>query len=145
MTAQAPENASSGGPALAQSPAFTSRGMRGSLSALDHGTTFLWKVVQGRLLKSSDMDHWADGYPVAEGVEFSVVTANGPDVWAGGKDAALVHSRDGGVTWERITLGASATGSVASIEVTGSSIQVKSSSGQGWLSQDGGRSWSLQN
>jgi len=144
MTAQTPENAPTGA-ALAQSPAFTSRGMRGSLSVLDHGTMFLWKVVQGRLLKSSDMDHWADGYPASEGVEFSVVTANGADVWAGGKDAALVHSRDGGVTWERITLGASATGRVTSIEVTGSSIQVRSSSGQGWLSQDGGRSWSLQN
>ncbi len=142
MTAQVPESAPTGA-ALARSPAFTSRGMSGRPSALDRGATFLWKVVQGRLLKSSDMEHWIDGYPVTEGIQFSVVTAHGADVWAGGKDTAMVHSRDGGVTWERITLGASAMGDISSIEVAGSNIQVRSSSGQGWLSQDGGRSWIL--
>lgn len=139
------ENRASG-QALAQSPAFTTRAMARGLSALNQsGNAFLWKISQGRLLKSSDMDHWIDGYPASEGIEFSVVTASGADVWAGGKDAALVHSRDGGVTWERITLGASATGTINSIEVNQSTVLVRNSSGQGWISQDGGRSWSLQN
>lgn len=143
LTAQ-PQNMPAA-PALAQSPAFTGRAMRGSLSALDHGATFLWKVTQGRLLKSSDMEHWAEAYPAAEGIEFSAVTANGPEVWAGGRDAALVHSSDGGATWERVTLGASATGNINSILVSGPAIQIRNSSGQGWVSQDSGRSWSLQN
>ena len=134
------------GQALAQSPAFTTRAMASGSNALNQSeNSFLWKISQGRLLKSSDMDHWIDGYPVSEGIEFSVVTASGADVWAGGKDASLVHSRDGGVTWERITLGASATGTINSIEVNQSTVFVRNSSGQGWISQDGGRSWSLQN
>ncbi|HEX7285070.1 MAG TPA: YCF48-related protein [Candidatus Angelobacter sp.] len=127
---------------LGQSSAFSSNGLRGRPSALDMGAnSFLWKVLQGKLLKSSDLEHWLDGYPAADGVEFTVVTASGADVWAGGKDAALVHSRDGGLTWERITLGAAATGSLTGIEVSRSTIRVRSSSGQGWMSQDGGRSW----
>jgi hypothetical protein len=130
---------------LGQSAAFSPNGLRGRPSALDMGAnSFLWKVVQGKLLKSSDLEHWLDGYPAADGVEFTVVTASGADVWAGGKDAALVHSRDGGISWERITLGASATGSLTGIEVSRSTIRVRSSSGQGWMSQDGGRSWVMQ-
>jgi Photosynthesis system II assembly factor YCF48 len=130
---------------LGQSAAFSANGLRGRPSALDMGAnSFLWKVVQGKLLRSSDMEHWLDGYPASDGIEFTVVTASGADVWAGGKDAALVHSRDGGITWDRITLGASATGSVTGIEVNRATVRVRSSSGQGWMSQDGGRSWVMQ-
>jgi photosynthesis system II assembly factor YCF48-like protein len=130
---------------LGHSAAFTGGGLRGKPSALDLGANaFLWRVVQGKLLKSSDMEHWSDGYPATEGIDFSVVTASGAEVWAGGKDAALVHSKDGGLTWERITLGASAAGNITGIEVNHSTIRVTSSSGQGWLSKDGGRSWILQ-
>jgi hypothetical protein len=44
-------------------------------------------------------------------------------------------------------LGASATGAINSIEIGGSgkSIQVTSSSGQSWASQDGGRTWMMMN
>ncbi|HET7872720.1 MAG TPA: YCF48-related protein, partial [Terriglobales bacterium] len=130
---------------LGQSAAFTGGGLRGRPSALDLGAnSFLWRVVQGKLLKSSDMEHWIDSYPASEGIEFSVVTASGAEVWAGGKDAALVHSKDGGLTWQRITLGASAAGNITAIEVNHSTVRVTSSSGQGWLSTDAGRSWSLQ-
>lgn len=143
MTAKAAETGSA--TELGQSSAFTSSGLRGRPSALDLGAnSFLWRVAQGKLLKSSDMEHWLDGYPTSEGIEFSMVTASGAEVWAGGKDAALIHSGNGGLTWERITLGASATGSITTIEVNRSTIRVKSSSGQGWLSKDGGRSWTLQ-
>jgi hypothetical protein len=142
VTAKTPADASPG-QALAQSSAFTPRAVEGS--ALNDGGTPFWRISQGRLLKSSDMNHWTNGYPASEGIEFTVVTASGADVWAGGKNAALIHSRDGGLTWERVTLGASAAGAISSIEVSHSIIQVRNSSGQGWLSQDGGHSWSLQN
>jgi len=103
-----------------------------------------WKVGGGKLLKSSGADSWVEAYPSAEGIEFSTWAGHGSEVWAGGNDAALVHSRDAGATWERITLGASAKGTIIKIETTGLSVHVISSSGQSWSSVDGGKSWTLQ-
>ena len=56
-----------------------------------------------------------------------------------------MHSGDGGVTWERITLGSTAGGTINQIEISQSnnSISVTSSSGQIWASHDGGKSWIL--
>jgi photosystem II stability/assembly factor-like uncharacterized protein len=105
---------------------------------------YQWKVVQGKLLRSSDLSHWTEENPSGESLQFSVVSPNGTEIWAGGNDATLVHSRDGGATWERITLGAAATGTISSIEAAGQNVMVKSSSGQSWASQDGGKSWMLQ-
>jgi photosystem II stability/assembly factor-like uncharacterized protein len=42
-----------------------------------------------------------------------------------------------------VTLGAAATGAITSIEVAGQNLLVKSSSGQVWNSQDGGKSWTV--
>jgi Photosynthesis system II assembly factor YCF48 len=141
--------AKSKGPAqsgvLEQSQAFRSN----ALAALPPrqmlgAPQYQWKVVQGKLLRSSDQSHWTEENPAGESVEFSVVSANGPEIWAGGSQAALLHSRDAGTTWERITLGAAAVGTISSIEAAGQNLLVKSSSGQSWTSQDGGRSWVLQ-
>jgi photosystem II stability/assembly factor-like uncharacterized protein len=107
------------------------------------GSQYQWKVVQGKLLRSSDLSHWSEENPRSENLKFSVVSANGSEIWAGGSDAALVHSPDGGATWERVTLGAAATGAITSIEVAGQNLLVKSSSGQVWNSQDGGKSWTV--
>jgi Photosynthesis system II assembly factor YCF48/Putative zinc-finger len=102
-----------------------------------------WKVDGGKLWKYGDAGARTQGYPDSEGIDFSVVKSHGSDIWAGGSNAALLHSRDGGATWERITLGASATGAITAIEIRGLNVQVKSSSGQSWSSQDGGKSWTL--
>jgi hypothetical protein len=103
-----------------------------------------WKVGDSKLLKLDDSGAWTEGYSAGEGIEFSVVSTHGSDVWAGGSNAALVHSRDGGITWERITLGSTANGTITSIEAGALKIQVKSSSGQSWSSPDGGKTWVLQ-
>lgn len=103
-----------------------------------------WKVADGKLLKLGDSGVWTEGFSAGEGIDFTVFTAHGQDVWAGGGQAALVHSRDGGATWERLTLGASATGTITSIEASGLRVLVKSSSGQSWSSPDGGKTWVLQ-
>jgi Photosynthesis system II assembly factor YCF48/Putative zinc-finger len=129
---------------LAQSPAFNSSALAYSRRALLGSTPYQWKVVEGKLLRSSDLRNWSEENPGGENVHFSVVSANGPEIWAGGTDAALMHSQDGGTRWERVTLGASATGTINSIEAAGPNLHVRSSSGQSWASQDGGRSWSLQ-
>jgi photosynthesis system II assembly factor YCF48-like protein/putative zinc finger protein len=130
---------------LAGSPAFTRRALSPDARAQIAGVSqYQWKVVQGKLLRSSDLSHWTEENPGGENLQFSVVSPNGLEIWAGGNDAALMHSHDGGSTWERITLGAAATGTINSIEAAGPNVLVKSSSGQSWLSQDGGKSWIVQ-
>lgn len=130
---------------LAESQAFSSRALGSVAEKTSSGVSpFQWKVVQGKLLRSGDLSHWTEQNPGGENLEFSVVSANGLEIWAGGAQAAVVHSRDGGKTWQRITLGASATGTISTIEAAGQNVVVKSSSGQSWASQDGGNSWTLQ-
>jgi Photosynthesis system II assembly factor YCF48/Putative zinc-finger len=102
-----------------------------------------WKVGDSKLLKLDDSGAWTEA-AASEGIEFSVVSSHGSDIWAGGANAAVVHSRDGGATWERITLGSSATGTITSIEAGAVKVLVKSSSGQSWSSPDGGKTWVLQ-
>lgn len=130
---------------LKQSPAFT--GLAMAAPSRSQSQMFLWRIVQGKLLKSSDMSNWLEGYPVNEGIDFTVVRSVGPDVWAGGSNAAVVHSTDSGANWQRIVLGAAATGAITAIEVGGNgrNIQITSSSGQSWASQDGGRTWMMVN
>ncbi|HEY6272485.1 MAG TPA: YCF48-related protein [Terriglobales bacterium] len=131
---------------LDQSSAFSRRALAANgisdMNVTPPRSALAWKIAGGKLLKSSDGASWVDGY-TGENLEFSVVTTQGSNIWAGGANAALVHSMNGGASWERITLGASATGSITGIEAAGSNVHVKSSSGQEWSSQDGGRTWSL--
>jgi Photosynthesis system II assembly factor YCF48 len=101
-----------------------------------------WKVAGGKLMKSSGQSQWEDAYPVASStMEFSIVNARGNDVWAGGSGASLIHSRDGGQTWETVKLGDNATGTIVSIFAGTMSVQVKTSDNQTWASTDGGKTW----
>lgn len=126
---------------LDESSAFSQKALAGS-AANNETRAALWKVSSGNLLRSMDSSTWNSGYGLGD-IEFTVVTARGANVWAGGANTALVHSANSGATWERITLGASATGSITSIEVAGANVIVKSSSGQEWSSQDAGQTWSM--
>jgi len=104
-----------------------------------------WKIVNGKLMKSSGQAQWEDAYPIASSaMEFSFVNARGNDVWAGGSHASLIHSRDGGQTWETIKLGDNASGTIVSIIAGTMSVQVKTSDNQTWASNDGGKSWALR-
>ena len=101
-----------------------------------------WKVAGGKLMKSSGQSQWEDAYPVASSaMEFSFVSAHGNDVWAGGSRASLIHSRDGGQTWETVKLGDDASGTIVSIIAGTVSVQVKTSDNQTWASADGGKTW----
>jgi hypothetical protein len=104
-----------------------------------------WKVVDGKLMKSSGQSQWEDAYPVASTtMEFSFVNARGNDVWAGGSHASLIHSRDGGQTWDTVKLGDNASGTIVSIIAGTMSVQIKTSDNQTWSSADGGKTWSLR-
>ncbi len=102
-----------------------------------------WRISGGRLVRPGESGKWVDACPGSEAMEFTAFAAHGNDIWAGGNSAVLMHSRDGGATCEWPTLGASATGAITRIEVRGATVQVKSSSGQSWSSQDGGKTWKM--
>jgi photosystem II stability/assembly factor-like uncharacterized protein len=137
----APEKTEGG--SLANSDVLSSAALGGSSLKPSRSSAVLWKVAGGKLIKSATPSVWEDAYPAA-GIQFSSVSARGNDVWAGGSDAALIHSRDGGLTWEIIKLGDGATGTIVGITADPASVQVKTSDKQVWLSADGGTTWSLQ-
>lgn len=114
---------------------------RRAMAAADaDSTAVLWKVLGGKLVKSSGPGQWEDAYPGA-GFQFAIVTARGNEVWAGGTQASVIHSHDGGKTWEAAKLGDAASGTVMNILFSGNIVQVKTSEDQSWLSSDGGKSW----
>jgi hypothetical protein len=129
---------------FAASSSLSASAMAPSLHKAD-STAPTWKVADGKLMKSSGQSQWEDAYPVASSiVEFSFVNARGNDVWAGGSHASLIHSRDGGLTWETIRLGDNASGTIVSIIAGTMSVQVKTSDNQTWASADGGKTWNLR-
>ena len=126
---------------LDQSRAFTPRALDDSYNG---SMPAAWKVGEGKLLRLGASGAWTEAHSGFEDIEFSVVSSRGSEVWAGGRNAALVHSRDGGANWDRILLGASANGTITTIEAGATKVLVRSSSGQSWSSSDGGRSWVLE-
>jgi hypothetical protein len=128
---------------FAASSSLSAGAMAPSLHRADSAAP-TWKVVDGKLMKSSGQSQWEDAYPVASTtMEFSFVNARGNDVWAGGSHASLIHSRDGGQTWDTVKLGDNATGTIVSIIAGTMSVQVKTSDNQTWSTADGGKTWSL--
>jgi hypothetical protein len=137
----APEKADAG--SLAASDALSPGALSTYSFAARESAPTSWKVVGGKLIKSAGQSQWEEAYPGA-GFEFSFVTARGNDVWAGGSHASIIHSRDGGVTWETVRLGEAATGNIVSIMAGTLNVQVKTSDNQLWSSTDAGKTWSLR-
>ena len=142
--------------ALEQSGAFRRRAlsdastvnMAGSANMkaemLPESAPSLWRVSGGKLVRPGETaGTWVEACAGFETVQFATASAHGKELWAGGANAALIHSSDGGATCERVTLGASAIGTIVHIEARGAVVQVKSSSGQSWSSQDGGKTWKI--
>jgi len=79
---------------------------------------------------------------------FRAVTANGPEVWAGGSNAALFHSSDGGKRWARVLPSSGATfltGDVIGLEFSDPQHgTVTSSTSEVWTTADSGQTWQKQ-
>jgi hypothetical protein len=138
-----PEKADGG--SLARSEALSGGALASSsVRSLDASPT-LWKIAGGKLIRFSGQSQWEDAYPASSGAfEFSCVNARGSDVWAGGTHSFLVHSRDGGSTWETVKMGDAATGTIINIVAGSLNVQVKTSDNQNWLSSDGGKTWTMR-
>jgi Photosynthesis system II assembly factor YCF48 len=130
--------AKSAGSGFAESPAFSPATRRSLSSAETSAAT--WKVADGKLLKAYGQSAWEEAQTPAA-FEFTIVNAHGGEVWAGGANAGLIHSYDGGNTWNLVTLGEGASGRVVSILFAGNHVQVETSDDQSWSSSDGGKSW----
>jgi hypothetical protein len=131
-------------PAKSDATEFASSGAlssaaRRSLNAAETSAA-TWKVADGKLLKAFGQSAWEEAHTPAA-FQFTTVSAHGGEVWAGGTNAGLIHSYDGGNTWNMLKLGEAASGAIVSILFAGNNVQVKTSDDQSWSSTDGGKSW----
>jgi hypothetical protein len=89
-----------------------------------------------------------DWSPPSSSLVFRSVAALGTEVWAGGSGGALYHSGDSGAHWTRVVPSsgeAVLSGDISRIEF--SDLQhgtVATSTGEDWLTADGGLSWRRQ-
>jgi photosynthesis system II assembly factor YCF48-like protein len=131
-------------PAKSESAGFAGSGAfsyasRPAISSAET-TAATWKVTDGKLLKAYGQAPWQEAATPAV-FEFTTVSAHGGEVWAGGANAGLIHSYDGGNTWTLVKLGEEASGAIVSILFSGNQVQVKTSDDQSWSSANGGKSW----
>jgi hypothetical protein len=134
------------------SPSFSSSSGGARLGAGDAGSAgsqkmadqFYWKISpDGKLFKSDDLSQWHEAYPQAQELKLNVVVKNGSDIWAGGNRLTLIHSWDGGETWQKLAVAQPGTGDINDIKIGDSDndVQVKTTNGQTFVSHDKGKTW----
>ena len=151
--------ASIGGPVAHASWAVSSSG--GLQRSYDQGQTWEDVSLNGAVAPASDKNlaFAAEAAQVVtkkvrvdqkqnSAVLFRDVAWNGSDVWAGGAQGVLYHSIDAGNHWTRVVpsvAGAALTGDIVSVSF--SDVQhgkVTTSTGETWITADGGASWQKQ-
>ena len=79
---------------------------------------------------------------------FRVVTANGPDVWAGASQGMLYHSANNGNQWIRVvpsTAGAILTGDIVALDFPDPQHgTITTSTPEVWATSDAGQTWQKQ-
>jgi hypothetical protein len=99
----------------------------------------------GVVERSMDRGKTWEAVPLSDRVSFRAVAVAGSHVWAGGSEGALFHSADGGSHWVQISVAdeyGKLTGTIVSIDAGDiSRVQITTSSGEAWISSDGGGRW----
>lgn len=84
----------------------------------------------------------------AKPIVFRAVSANGPDVWAGGSEGHLYHSSDAGSHWVRVVpswRGTELTGDIVNLQFADPQHgRIITSSAEIWMTADGGITWDKQ-
>lgn len=104
--------------------------------------------AHGVVERSLDSGQTWEAAPLTDDVSFRTVVSAGLNVWAGGTNGALFHSADGGAHWDRITVSdvsGRLTGAIVNIDAQDSNLlKITTSTGEKWISSDGGRQWKRQ-
>lgn len=101
-----------------------------------------WRITpEGTLLRSTDVGGWHQVYSESPDIQFRVVQPHGSEVWAGGNHGTLIHSWDGGVDWNKLSVPDSSASDITGISIDGDNVQVKTSNGQTFVSNDHGKTW----
>ena len=105
-----------------------------------------WKLsADGALRRSFNSGRTWQNVEIANQPSFRVVSALGPEVWAGGNAGVLYHSADSGQNWTRIdpaVSGQKLTADITHIEFADAlNGSVIASNGEVWTTSDGGQSW----
>lgn len=76
---------------------------------------------------------------------FRAVSANGPDVWAGGSEGSLYHSSDSGASWMRVVpswRGIDLTGDILNLQFSDPQHgRIVTSAAEIWTTADAGQTW----
>ena len=129
----------------APAEAERSRLGRGPLKSV--ASALRWTIsTAGTVQRSADNGaHWQD-VSIAEGAKVRTLAVGDSGVWAGG--SALYHTNDLGEHWDQVTVGnegQSMEGEITRIDLPSvSRIDLQTSAGQKWTSNDGGHTWKLQ-
>jgi hypothetical protein len=105
-----------------------------------------WMLTSsGALQRSLDQGHTWERVPVANNVIFHALSVQGAEIWVGGPAGALYHSANSGQSWVQIiptSNGESLSAEITKIEFIGQQNgTVTTSSGENWVTSDGGKSW----
>ena len=160
------EPVQAGAASILATPRWSITAIGGLQRSLDQGKT--WQDINvnapaaplvagapgiGGSVTTTSVKQNAIGAPLAGKVSvtpifFRAVTAAGNDVWAGGSNAALFHSIDGGNHWTRVFLSPSnavLTGDILSVEFSDPQHgTVVTSAPEIWITTDGGQTWHKQ-
>lgn len=103
-----------------------------------------WSITpDGRLLRSTDVSgQWHEINPQGADIRFRVVEPHdGPEVWVGGNHGTLIHSWNAGVDWSKLNVPDSGSSDITAISIDGDNVQVKTSNGETFVSNDHGKTW----
>jgi photosynthesis system II assembly factor YCF48-like protein/putative zinc finger protein len=103
--------------------------------------------ADGTLQRSLDGGrNWAT-VPVAGDAKFRALAAVGQEIWVGGSAGALYHSLDAGSHWRQVKPVAGdklLTADIIGVEFTDSQHGKLTTTGETWLTSDGGQRWTQQ-
>ncbi|ABF43449.1 hypothetical protein Acid345_4449 [Candidatus Koribacter versatilis Ellin345] len=103
-----------------------------------------WRVTTTGGLEHALLGEWKPALGDSSS-HFLAVTTFGENVWAGGKNLALYHSPDNGVTWERQTLRVRIAADITQIQFTSANDGVLTTNlGTSFVTHDGGKSWAQE-
>jgi hypothetical protein len=124
-------------------------GQKMDRAKLRHTLVSRWTISSdGQLQHSIDSGQTWQPVAVADKASFRALSANGPDVWVGGATGLLYHSSDAGANWTQVKPAsgdAALRADISAIEFTDVPHgKITTSTGEVWITEDGGQSWRKQ-